>query len=401
MSSTPKSKKPKMKPTKSRPASTSAVAQLTVEDSPSQFTLSSFSPKGELFAFVSLAVDKHRLRVYDTTTNQSIAEYSVDSGRVTSIAWTTSDSSEEDEGHRKKRKRRQSQLESSSSSLPQCVVLGLSTGQVHLFSSSQAKVIRTLSHPTSTSAIQSISVPSEDASELWTSGADGSLRLWNFQQSELVSTWKSEERIPYSSIALRPSSGDEDNSTEILAANHSISLLSAPSTSLDAQKTHKAATFTGHASAVKTLAWDTPSRFLSAAEGDRFVYVWDVPSLSDSSVVEGRVAASLPLDSEIRHVSLSHPSRTSSISSQTIVAVSASGKISVLPLPSEFSQSGKSKQTVSTLSPKSTISIAPKGGTESSIVNASFLQGQDGKLRVARLASGVRLSFEVVVSIFP
>ncbi|CAL1696654.1 unnamed protein product [Somion occarium] len=400
MSSIPtKSKKAKAKPPKSRPAATSATSQLTVEDTPAQFTLSSFSPKGDLFAFVSLAVDKHRLRVYDPATSQSIAEYTIDSGRVTSLDWTTSDSSSEGEDvHRKKRKRRKSQADGAESSLPpQGVILGLSNGQVLLFSPSLAKVVRTLSHPTSSSAIQCISAPSEDGSEVWTSGADGALHLWNLHRSKLVSTCKSGERIPYSSIALRPSpSSEDDDETELLAANHAIHLLSVPASSSDATKPLKTASFTGHASAVRDILWDTPSRFLSIAEGDRFVYLWDVPESCDSLISEGRVVASLPLDSDVRIISLSHPSRSSTSNSQTLLAVSASGKVSVLPLASEFVPNAKSKQSVTTMAPKSNITVSSKGGSNSPIVDATFVREQDGKLKVARLAGGVKLTFEVV-----
>lgn len=75
MASTPsKSKTPRNKPPKGRPVTTSAISQPTVEDASSTHPLSSFSPKGELFAFLSPAVDKHRLpQTVRYTENASIA----------------------------------------------------------------------------------------------------------------------------------------------------------------------------------------------------------------------------------------------------------------------------------------------------------------------------------------
>ncbi|KAI0069984.1 NUC189-domain-containing protein [Panus rudis PR-1116 ss-1] len=412
-SNTPKSKKAKSRPPKSRPAATSAVSQLTVEDTPSQFTLSSFSPNGDLFAFVSLAVDKHRLRIYDTATDRSVAEYSLDSARITALGWTRNESSGEGEdGQRKKRKRRKYKGEGGDSTLPpQGLVLGLSNGSLLLFSPSHGKVIRTLSHPTSTAPIQCMSAPNDestDSSEVWTSSADGVLRLWSLSKSELVSTWKTDERIPYSSLALRPSStsdvDDSETTTQILAANHAIRLLSVAEDQEDARKPARIATFTGHASAVKSLLWDGPSRFLSVAEGDRFVQLWAVPEVSSSKTSEGEVIASIPLDSDVRSISLSIRSRVNTTESstrhQTLLATSASGKISVLPLLSELpAQSAKGKQTVSTLSPKSTITLSSKASGNSAgtqILDATFAGDQDGKVKVAKLSGGVNLSFEVV-----
>src|SRR5580658_6057079 len=93
MASSPK--KPRKKPPTSRPTSTSQISHpVTVEGASALVSLSSFSPKGDLFAFVSLAVDKHRLRVFDTTSARSVAEHTVDSSRVTTLAWSSIDLSE-------------------------------------------------------------------------------------------------------------------------------------------------------------------------------------------------------------------------------------------------------------------------------------------------------------------
>jgi len=115
---TSKSKKTKTKPPSGRPASTSQLSQPIAEGASVLTALSSFSPKGDLFAFISLAIDKHRLRVYDTTSGQSVAEHVLDSSKVTTLTWSNLDLSEgptiEDPPHpplKKQRKRPSSVIE--------------------------------------------------------------------------------------------------------------------------------------------------------------------------------------------------------------------------------------------------------------------------------------------------
>ncbi|EKM60719.1 uncharacterized protein PHACADRAFT_168035 [Phanerochaete carnosa HHB-10118-sp] len=398
MASTPsKPKKPRIKPPKSRPVNTSGISQPAVEDASSTHSLSTFSPGGELFAFLSLAVDKHRLRVYDTTTGQSVAEHVFDSSRVSSSCWARFDTSQsEDEPKRKRKRKNQDEGDSTVKLSIPGVLLGLNSGSVVLFSPAHGKVVKTISHSLSTAALVSIAIAEDQSSEcthLWTSGADGVCAC---------GAWKSEERIPYSCIAVRPLVPEEiEDTSEVLAANYAIHLLtvaSRPDSSLDApSKPRKTASFTGHASPVKSLQWDSPSRFLSAAEADRFVYLWDVPQEGSSSS-EGHVTASLPLDSDVRMITLSlQPSSNSS----TLLAVSTSGRVAIFPLEASLasSASSKAKSKIPTLSPRSTISVsASKKQAEirSDIVAATFVGPQDGKVRIARLAGGARPVFEVV-----
>ena len=406
MASTPsKSKKPRNKPPKSRPAATSAISQPVVEDASSTHSLSSFSQGGELFAFLSLAVDKHRLRVYDTVTGQSTAEHLFESSRVSSLCWARFDASQGEEGPKKKRKRKS--LGAEEKLPPPGVVLGLTDGSLVLFSPAHGKIVKIISHSSSTASLVSVAAAEEETSEslhAWTSGADGVVRLWNLRDGSVAGSWKSEERIPYSCLAVRPGSSNEaTDSPELLAANYAIQLLSMESSSdltLDAlAKPQKLASFTGHASLVKTLRWESSSRFLSTAEADRFVYLWEVPE--DDSISEGRVAASIPLDSDVRSLALSTPLPPSAKSS-TLLAVSASGRVAIFPLESD-SASSEGKPKVVTLSPRSTIAVSSKkqADTRSDVVAASFVGQEEGKVRVARLAGGVRPVFDIVVSIQP
>lgn len=407
MASTKKSKKTP-KPPQGRPASTALVSQPAVEDASSILALSSFSPRGELFAYVSLAVDKHRLRIYNTTTGQATADHIIDTARVSSIIWSASDLEEADNAgssqpSKKKRKKRDSLVASEvRSRSTEVVLLGLSDGSILCFSPSHGRVLRTLSHSSSTSAVLALAVEDHRRWLIWASGQDATLRLWDANKNEIVGSWKNDDRIPYTSLTIR--SSDEENLTGVLSASHSIRLLSRPVkiNGLLPKKLSQLATFTGHASPIKSMQWDhskqISTRFISMAEADRFLYVWDVP---DKLGVDGRATASIPLDSDVRSFSLSKPSEPSQ--SSVLLTLSASEKIALYPIPQQISSptsSNRSPAKLPTLHSRSTIvSTSKKSSVPAPIINVSFVEGEDGNIRVARLVQGVRPVFTIAVRI--
>lgn len=97
---TQKSKKQRVKAPRSRPLGTSSISQPVVEDAWSSTVLSAFSPDAQLFAFLSLAVDKHRLRVFDANSSHSIAEHIIDRAQVSSLAWVPFDTSDKNIGEK-------------------------------------------------------------------------------------------------------------------------------------------------------------------------------------------------------------------------------------------------------------------------------------------------------------
>ncbi|EEB91573.1 hypothetical protein MPER_10044 [Moniliophthora perniciosa FA553] len=310
MVSPEKSKKNRNKPAKSRPQATSTISQPAVEDVSYLTALSSFSHRGNFFAYLSLAVDKHRLRVFSTTTGRSQAEYVVEAARVSSLSWcqlefAPGQKADGGEAPTKKKRRKSQTAEDLQKQTVEMVALGLTDGSVSFFSPSHGRVYWTLSDTTSTASI--LSIASGKGGNIWTSGADGIVRLWNVHKNELLASVKPENHIPYSSLAVRPQV--EDSSPEILVANHSIKLWSAVVGGI--QKPKEIASFTGHASPVKALKWDgsqTPSRrFITMAEGDRVLSIWEVPSDMNS---EGSMVASVQLDSDARAVSFSKSSTT-------------------------------------------------------------------------------------------
>jgi U3 small nucleolar RNA-associated protein 5 len=384
------------------------ISQPAVQDASTLAASSSFSPTGAFFAYVSLAVDKNRLRVYNTTTGQAIADHIVDTARISSMTWsalgaTVVDSLHAPQPSKKKKRKRDSASESDvKNQMTEIVILGLSDGTVLCFSPSHGRVLHSLSHPSGTSAILAIAVEEhEDQWLLWASGADSTLRLWNIKTNDIIANYKNDDRIPYTSLTIRPN--DAEGRTDILAASHSIRLLSrSPSTGdTTSKRLQKAATFTGHASPVKSTKFDlskpVPTRFFSLAESDRFIYVWDIadsPDASDKSV------ASIPLDSDARSIATS----TGSNDPSTLLALSATGKITLYHVPNQFSPTNTSSvsSTLPTIHFQSNI-IAGSERTHSpsELIGVSFVSGRPGSVCVARLVRGVRPVFTTVVHLFP
>lgn len=405
MASTPsKARRSRTKPPRGRPQATSAISQPAVEDSTTSTYLSSFSPDGKLFAFLSLAIDKHALKVYDTTTRRSVAQHVVDAGRVTSLCWARLDlaegqrkGAEDEDGARKNKRKKKSSAatdaETSSNAAPQVVVLGLSDGSLLLFSPTHGRLLRTLSDPSSSSAVLAVAGQDSDTADphtLWTSNADGALRLWDARANQISQSLFSDDRIPYTSLSVRAS--EEEGVTEVLAAHHSIHLLAISS---DSQKTQTLAKFTGHASPVSDLRWLDKSRFFSSASVDRFVNVWEVPTASKT---DGKIVATIPLDSDARSIQLSSYLSSAPSSDSLLYALSATGKVSIFTVASDLASPAKGKSAIPSLLPKAVISLSSKKNAASLVVLAvSSADDNAGRLRIASVTGGLQLAFDIAV----
>ncbi|CAA7259979.1 unnamed protein product [Cyclocybe aegerita] len=385
----------KSKPPKGRPASTSAISQPSLSETPP--LLSSFSSDGSLFALITLAVDKHRLRIYNTASNRAIAEYTVQTGRVSSLTWSnlTVDADAELSSPNKRRKKKRVEGIEEGGSATLVVILGISDGSISVFSPSHSKVVRTLTHPTSTSAVLSLATTPSSPSNLWSSSANSSVHLWNVQQSHMLRSWKIEDRIAYTSLSIRPST--DESQANLLAAHHHICLFAEVSASHDSASTQpkQLATFTGHASSIKILRWvntePTVHRFLSAAEGDRFVYVWD----TDGASIHKKPTASISLDSDVRSLAL-----TTDPSKQVIITLSTSGKVSFIPIPADFLSSRGTRdksQNIHSLLPRATLtSVSKDRVTDPPVINVASIPGSSGSIKVARLVRNIQPIFDTV-----
>ena len=101
MPPTPSKNKKKSTPKKKAPATSSLVEPVIVEAS-SLASLSAFSPSGELFAHLSLAIDKHQLRVYNTLSEKVVSEKVFQDARVTCMHWI--DPSHNGSGYKRRKK---------------------------------------------------------------------------------------------------------------------------------------------------------------------------------------------------------------------------------------------------------------------------------------------------------
>ena len=390
MTGVKKSKKARVKPPKSRPETTFSTAH----DPTSSRGLSQFSQDGEHFAFLSRSVDKHRLRIYSTQTSHSIAEYVVESGRVTCLQWAHLDLTGNqsvppggpDTPSPSKKKRKTRDAAASETNQPSnrvhIVILGLSDGSICCFSHSHGRAVRVLSHTKNATPVHAIAT-SKFASHrhnLWSTDASGTIFCWDVRTGEVIGTWKSGSQTPYSAVAVRPST-DEDAPLQLVAAHRSIQLFSLDPPHLNAtSKVKELAAFTGHASLISNIYWGTPSRFVTSAESDRFLYVWEVPGVDSN---QGHIIFSASLDSDIRSLYFS---------ANQLLAISASGRISVLSLPSD----PPSPTNIINLEPLSTITISHKKASANvEVVSASFLPR--GQLRIATIAGGAKPVFDAAV----
>lgn len=392
------------KPNKSRPATTSSISQPAVENAWSSTVLSAFSPDAQFFAFLSLAVDKHRLRILDTDTGRSIAEHIFNQARVTCFDWITYDTPSAGllDGEKIPSKRRKVAGATGGMAQPSslagqgqmewAITIGLSNGAVQIYSVKHCRIVKSLDDPTSKSAVLAISGNRFFA---WTSSADGALRLWDIRDAVVVAG-SQKGRVQCCALAARPRT--QESAMYVLAAHSTIRLLSLPTDASsdedsDDEKIAEVCSFDGHASLVKSLVWERSSSssttFLSCAQDDRFVYLWRVP---ESNSKRGNLVASCALDSDVIQLDLSAlPGR------QVFLAVSSSGRFVLCSVPEDLKTRTGSTETsqVATLSPRSVINPPKLSSTR--IVAAAFLKNDPGKVRVALASGGVRITFENLV----
>ncbi|KAF9473183.1 NUC189-domain-containing protein [Pholiota conissans] len=384
------------KTSKGRPTSTSSLARVSASDSIP--VLSSFSPDGTLFAFATLAVDKHRIRVYNTASSRAVAEHTIDSGRVSVLSWSTlvaESSDQETRSPSKKRKKTRSGAGSETAEMEKevtALVIGLSNGSVSFFSPTRAKVVCTISHTTSTSGILAVA-SGLTKSHLWTSSADSSIRLWDIQKNTILRSWKNDDHIPSTSLSVRPS--DNTEQIDLLVGHHNIRLLEITTPVIDStqNKPKQAASFIGHASSIKTLLWsnfeNTSTTFFSSAEADRFIYVWstEAPSSNQKSI------AAVSLDSDVRAFKLA----TFDSMKRSLITLSSAGKLSFIPIPSDLSNAtGDKASTIPSLVPRSTLSTSRTSSQDSPVIDFVSVAGDSRSIRVVRLARGIRPVFDVI-----
>ncbi|KAG8784748.1 Small subunit (SSU) processome component [Serendipita sp. 397] len=382
-----KQKKTPQKAGNSRKVNTSSLSQPVNADATSLASLNAFSPNHQWFAFLSLAVDKHRLRVFDANTGVSVAEYTLQASSVTSLQWGTLATESGMTVQSKKRKRSTKDSITKTAPGAPVVLLGLENGGTVFFSPTQGTTVLTLSHASATTAVLDVKTDS-DEERVWTSSADGIIRLWDINTSRIICSWKSENRFPYSRLAIKTRNPLDSSSTQqVLASNHSIDLLELQidSSSEEAIKATRLSTFSGHVTNLLSLQWipsSSYSQFITSAERDRFMQGWNVPKKG-----EGRIAFSAPVDGDIRKSHVSEDGKY-------LLSLSSSGVISI------FSTPPSTANPTTSLEPESVVGVLvsrdKKTSEPAQILDAAFVPDQQGTLRIARLLDGARLVFHLI-----
>ena len=389
MASTSKKQKGSaQKPQKSRPEATGALSQPVVSGSSSLTALSSFSPDGHLFALLTLAVDKHRLRVFDVSNGSVVGEYVLQVSLGTCLQWTkisNADGGRPSSPSKKRKRSVQESVNAASSTSTLVVVLGLANGSLTFFSPTRGTTVLSLSHPSSTVAVLSVAMDS-DENRLWTSGADGSIRLWDIQSNSVITSWKSTSNSPYSNIYLIPRFSQEgDELQQILAATHSIDLIE-----VDQEKAtpETVASFTGHVTkitSINLISSRQQPQFITSAERDRFVQGWEVPSSGKS----GKMSFSASVDGDVRKVRVTPDGRL-------FLVLSSTGIVCLFAPPSTISAAA-----LKPLEPLSVIGFSTSKGKATSetydILDATFASDAQGRIQLARLMEGAKPVFQSIV----
>ncbi|WFD27913.1 Small subunit (SSU) processome component [Malassezia nana] len=283
------------KPPKSRPVSTSSLSQPIASSFSAQIT--AFSSDASLFAQLSQAVDRARLRVYATGTPGVLADYLLPEGLACrAIAWVTlGTKSSTDRLYSKKRKALAKAEAQGASTSPTAahVALGMSDGTVLLFSPHTASVVHVLVASTPDSASAAVAALTCDEHHVWGVTAHGWVHGWDLAH---IAQAAAQDRVP-PAVHFLPDSKtpisllQSGRHGRMLMAHHAILLYDTPGS-------RAAASFSGHATPITHLAWVGTHAFVSAAAEDRHLYYW----LCDAAQSHGQASAMLTLDAPARRL---------------------------------------------------------------------------------------------------
>jgi WD40 repeat protein len=369
---------------------TSKLANPVVEESSlSSVALNGFSPSGEYFAIVHRPASSYILRVHDAATNALRSEYVVETGEISSLSWLTlpadGDSAPDSSSPSKKRKKRSNATPSSQS----LIALGFADGSIELYSVEHSAVVKRFnsSENTPKSRIRAVRsrIAGKDA-QIWTCSEDGQIRIWSISSLSCIHSWTPKSSSPFTTFEFRPDSQD----ASFIAGGSNVALYTPEiiptSQSFSASQSQ---TFEGHSSPVKQLIWDlstSPRKFISTAQTDRFLNIWEVPSPGSSNA--SGLLASVGLDAEVKHVATGSGH---SPSERLLLATSATSKAAVFAVPSKKIGAGDA------LSPL-VMFVSSTASVQSEILGGTFLESKAGYVRFARLIGGSKVSFTDVVS---
>ncbi|KAI4119078.1 MAG: hypothetical protein LQ345_000953 [Seirophora villosa] len=301
---------------------------------------SSFAPSVfqlALFASVIQGFDSQQLRIHDTTTGRLRCEHAIASrATITCLAWGYHGRNTW-EHYRKEPKKKRKRTGQANGTTPtdnaRDVVLafGTSDSKIHLYSPAAASIIGVL-EDAHTQGVRDFSfVDAGRCPEGWSIGGDGKLVQWDLRTGKNIRT------IPLPDISARilcpfgPS---------VLCASHKVFLVDPESSSLTTSYTaSNNAVHSIRASMMRSSKSSCPSSFLTAAENDRFINVFNTET--NSSI------GSLVAENDIIKIALSSnppdpPDKTNAVTEsldQAVGAINRDGVLELFESPFTFGES--------------------------------------------------------------
>jgi hypothetical protein len=212
----------------------------------------------------------------------------------------------------------------------------------------------------------------------------GDIHAWNATQNAHSARW-SHDTSGEMAVEFTPMA--RDGISTYLAASTVITMYSVVDQEVFDNKVvrpRKQMTFTGHASRIKSLAWEytqEPRRFVSRAERDRFLNVWEIPTSGQKNT--DCLLSSIALDDYVRHICLD-PNAPSE--QQLVLALSSSSAtLYAMPLAKGVMQL------------RSNIRVLTPSTVRTELLSATFVPGDTQTLRIALLAGGLKVIVEDIV----
>ncbi|KAF3313831.1 Small subunit (SSU) processome component [Orbilia oligospora] len=317
-----KSKKQKL----AAPSTKRTLAQSTSISTASPILKSAFSPswsKLSLFSSVLRGLDAHRLRCHDITSGRLQCEHIFEkSVEINSLSWG---SLVEAEGDRKKKKRKRASNadaivdddEDVQQNTGEVVIAATgSNGKIYLYSPVQAEVAKTLDGGHVGPVTDFQFVESAKGVRAWSCGGN-KLVEWDVKKGSSIRNISFGETVNFFRTLPLPDS--------IICASYSTYIVD-----INSPPSDLISTFTSHTSQVHSLRKTSKqNKFLSAADGDRFIYVSDIK--------KEKSLGSLVAKSDVTKVD-------TAAQDTALIAVTADGVVEVFQQPWSFSSASETEE---------------------------------------------------------
>ncbi|KAL3285074.1 hypothetical protein HHI36_019198 [Cryptolaemus montrouzieri] len=331
---------------------------------------SQFDKEGRYFAYLA---DDGRLKIWNTASNSLDQEYVPDlhlTSPCTCLQFIESWSNTRKNGSPRKKKRRDSTSELSTD-----IILGTTSGRLIVYSISKGDVSSVIDGD--------INLPigclSPNNDEIFYSGAEENVVVWNISQKIIINKWKcGNDKI--SAILAVP------NTEKLLTASKNIKLWNVQNKTL-------LKTFRGHSSEVSLLQGIPQSDILetkyviSGSKGDRLLNCWNI----SEDVKDENTTASFLMEDTARNISL----HITDDGSMKLAATVTSGVVHIFQLV----LNGKCTKPVK---PKSTIQVVSDTGQKNDVIIpipivSCFFKNEDNLL--VTYGSSIVFTFEDVALI--